>query len=140
MRKIWILMLCLAVLALTACGKLETAPESKPQPSPTELTQEPTVSEPSETEAPDPTETDQWEADIDFSDFETAPSQEQEEVPEPVQPTEKPKPVQPTEPTEPAPSDPETEPEEDNTPVENEPQETLSPTDEENFQRPLVKP
>lgn len=116
MKKIYIVALCLMlVFCFTACveaGEIQNPTETKPNT--TEPTNAP--SEPGEETDPMPTvNEEQWESDIDISEFETVPEQI------------------PTEPEIPAVSEPEeTEP--------TEPAETLSPTDEENFQRPMVKP
>lgn len=134
MKKLLVLALILAMTVLAAAcvetGNITTEPSAK----------EPETQGPTEPSQPTAGETeDEWESDIDtnvdFSEFETVP--DQGDVTEPVV----------TEPvvTEPVVTKPTDPPESGDEPVGNEtepeaPEETLSPTDEENFQRPMVKP
>lgn len=129
MKKMLIVVACLAmILLVTACVDTgDIRPQNTQSPA-----KEPETQAPTEPFQPTTGETeDEWESDIDtnvdFSDFETVPEQNGNDVTEPVT------------------TQPVTEPENGDEPVDNEtepeaPEETLSPTDEENFQRPMVKP
>lgn len=136
MKRIWIVAFCLmAVLLFASCGELSTSggdtKDTEPAPAQTEPSETTTPSEPTGGEEPEATDdVTEWESDVDFSEFETVPEPEEKDPTEP-----------PAEPTVPA-TEPEVEipTEGGDEPVESEPQEPTSPTDEENFQRPLVKP
>ena len=129
MKKLYIVALCLLlVLSLAACvdtGEIQSPnkpTEAKPEPTESEPTKAPDdPSEPPEATGGLPTvDEEQWESDIDTPESGTEPVQK------------------PTEPDAPVVTEPEV-----TEPVETEPtapEETLSPTDEENFQRPMVKP
>lgn len=133
MKKLYIVALCLALmLCFAACanaGDIQSPvkpTEAKPDATETDPAKSP--EEPSKPAADGPTsDPAEWESDIDFSDFETVPGQETEEDEESVE-------------NQPESTAPEQEPDAGEIPEESQPEETLSPTDEENFQRPMVKP
>lgn len=136
MKKLLVLAFILAITVLAAA----CVDTGDIHPQNTEPAKAPETQTPTESTQPTTEETgDEWESDIDtnvdFSEFETVP--DQGDVTEPVV----------TEPvvTEPVVTKPTVPPESGDEPVGNEtepeaPEETLSPTDKENFQRPLVKP